>query len=90
MGLTKVGIERGGAIIVEEDGVKFEVPVSSRTQVTTTEELREKLNEGKVRPLKTEVSFFSDSDDNKYVITGPTPSQLPDPVKERAEESKRR
>lgn len=71
-----------------ESGVRYQAAYDSR--VRDSADIVSRLQGSKRFPPSTPLSYYKDSDGNEYLIAGTFPTHLPDPVAERAEESKRR
>ena len=81
MSLTKAGINNG-AIDLQTDSSRW--TLAKGAPIADSLNLKARLqaaNAGRAFPL--ELMFYTDSDGNDYLIVGPPPSSLPDPVQER-------
>lgn len=85
-----IGIDRNTGIMIREAGVEYALPKTALDTIRDSVALRTMLKGVRQKGVSLELHWHVDSDGNRYVITGPLPSLLPDPVRERAEESKQR
>lgn len=77
MSIRTVSMERGGDIIIIDGREIYRVEAVDRTTARTSKALRQKLNEGKTRPLSEPVAFHIDARGNEYTIVGPQIGPLP-------------
>lgn len=83
--ITFIQMDRKLGVEVHERGMVYR----TNQVAVDTNDLRELLRGSKRHGPTTPLSYYQDSDGNKYIITGDVPKDLPDPVRDRREEGRR-